>query len=92
MRLQYVIPALVAGVVLLGGTKKLPAQSTGGFTWQKATPESQGMSSEKLQALQEDLAKRNTRNFLVIRNDKIVMEWYADGRTASDKHSTASLA
>ena len=50
------------------------------------------MSSANLQALQNDLASRSTQAFLVIRNDKIVWEWYAEGRQASDKHYTASLA
>ena len=62
------------------------------FEWQQATPESQGMAAPKLDALKEELAKRRTRAFLVIRNDKIVYEWYADGNTAATKQGTASLA
>ena len=31
-------------------------------------------------------------SFLVIRNDRIVYEWYVKGRSATDKHGTASLA
>ncbi len=42
------------------------------FEWQKATPESQGMSGQKLDALKDELAKRQTRALLIIRNDKIV--------------------
>jgi CubicO group peptidase (beta-lactamase class C family) len=38
------------------------------------------------------LAKRKTRAFLVIRNDKMVYEWYADGVTPERKQGTASLA
>jgi CubicO group peptidase (beta-lactamase class C family) len=55
-------------------------------------PQTQGMSQERLDALKDELAKRNTRAFLVIRNDKIVYEWYADGNDVSKKQGTASLA
>src|SRR5262249_898737 len=54
------------------------------------TPESQGMSREKLDALKDELAKRKTRAFLVIRNDKIVYEWYAAGHGPKKKHGAAS--
>ncbi|HEY2784227.1 MAG TPA: serine hydrolase, partial [Fimbriiglobus sp.] len=63
-----------------------------GFDWQTAAPESQGMSKEKLYALQAELARRNSRAFLVIRNDKIVCEWYAKGQGSDKKQGTASLA
>ena len=61
------------------------------FHWQIATPESQGFSGEKLGALKDSLAARKTKAFLVIRNDKIVYEWYAPGHAATAKHGTASL-
>jgi CubicO group peptidase (beta-lactamase class C family) len=62
------------------------------FEWQTAAPESAGMSSAKLDALKESLARRKTTAFLVVRNDRIVYEWYAPGRTAAMKNGTASLA
>src|SRR5215510_10730484 len=62
------------------------------FEWERATPESQGMSKEKLDALKDLLAARKTKAFLVIRNDKIVYEWYAADHSASKRHGTASLA
>lgn len=62
------------------------------FNWQRATPESQGMSSARLDGLRDALAARGTKDFLVVRNDRIVYEWYAPGRKTSDKHYTASLA
>ena len=43
-------------------------------------------------ALRTDLAQRNTKSLLVIRNDAIVCEWYAAGATADTKLGTASLA
>ncbi|MGQ0636431.1 MAG: serine hydrolase [Planctomycetaceae bacterium] len=68
------------------------AQAEGVFEWQTATPESQGMSTTRLDALKDDLAKRQTASFVVIRNDAIVYEWYAVGRSAAERHGTASLA
>ncbi len=62
------------------------------FQWTTATPESQGMSSEKLATMRDDLAARKTTGLLVIRNDKIVCEWYAPGQSAQSKHGTASMA
>lgn len=62
------------------------------FEWQQATSESRGMSGKKLDALRDELAKRKTRAFLVIRNDKIVYEWYAKGHDAAKTQGTASLA
>src|SRR5262249_23173336 len=62
------------------------------FEWAPATPASPGLSKEKLDALKDDLARRKTKGFLVIRNDRIVYEWYADDHGADKKHGTASLA
>jgi len=62
------------------------------FEWQKATPESQGLSGQKLDALKDELARRRTRVLLVIRNDKIVYEWYAEGNNQAKTQGTASLA
>jgi len=50
------------------------------------------MSKEKLDALQADLARRKTRAFLVIRNDKLVYEWYATDHGPDKKHGAASLS
>jgi CubicO group peptidase (beta-lactamase class C family) len=62
------------------------------FQWETGTPESQGMSSAKLAQLTEELRERGTKGFLVIRNDTIVHEWYAEGHSREKKHYTASLA
>jgi CubicO group peptidase (beta-lactamase class C family) len=80
---------LASLVVLLGSIRPAAGQ---GFAWQTVAPESQGLSKEKLDALKEDLVKRKTHAFLVIRNDAIVYEWYADGHGPDKKHGTASLA
>ncbi len=91
---------LVARVILCGclslfiGIRFSPyaLAAQGDFEWQKAAPEAEGMSSAKLDAAKDILAKKGTKTFLVVRNDKIVYEWYAPGFGAEQKHGTASLA
>ena len=68
------------------------SKSTVPFEWQTATPESHGMAKEKLDALKDVLAARQTKAFLVIRNDRVVYEWYAPDHSAAKTHGTASLA
>jgi len=69
------------------------ADKTAGFVdWATATPESQGMSSTKLEALWSDLKARHTTGLLVIRNDAVVFERYTEGFSRTTKHGTASLA
>ncbi len=63
------------------------------FEWTYAEPESQGMSSEKLDELVKDLSARGTKKLLVIRNDKVVCSFFAEGHEDSVRgHYTASLA
>jgi CubicO group peptidase (beta-lactamase class C family) len=62
------------------------------WDWVTATPESQGMSAFKIDALRNTMAARKTRALLIIRNDKIVCEWYAPGNSTGTKQGTASLA
>lgn len=50
------------------------------------------MSSVLLEELKNDLARRDTRGLLVIRNDHIVFEWYAPGHGRTKRHYTASMA
>ena len=64
----------------------------GDFEWQKASPEAEGMSSQKLDAARDVLSEKGTKTFLVIRNDKIVYEWYDPGFGPEKKHYTASMA
>lgn len=82
---KYIIIILL--LVLLSPTSK--GQS---FDWEDTTPENVGFSSEKLIALKDTLAKYKTTSILVIRNDKIILEWYADGWNPKRQHGTASLA
>lgn len=62
------------------------------FEWEQASPESQGLSRPELDKLRDILANKGTKTFLVIRNDKIVYEWYSPDYNAGRLHHTASLA
>lgn len=68
-----------------------PANATA-FEWQTATPESQGMSQEKLDRLKDEMVKRRTRALLIVRNDRVVYQWYAAGNDPAKVQGTASLA
>ncbi|MFO1501326.1 MAG: serine hydrolase domain-containing protein [Verrucomicrobiota bacterium] len=57
-----------------------------------SSPEAQGMSTPKLDTIRDRLASKKTRAFLVVRNDRLVYEWYAPGVTESNLQGTASLA
>ncbi|HEX4611383.1 MAG TPA: serine hydrolase [Urbifossiella sp.] len=82
-------PALAAVVLALGLAGPAAGQP---FEWRSAGPESEGMSREKLDALKDELAKRKTHTFLVVRNDRVVYEWYAAGHGPTLKHGAASLS
>jgi CubicO group peptidase (beta-lactamase class C family) len=60
--------------------------------WLTAPPESKGFDKAKLDAARDVLAARNTKNFLVIRQNRIVYEWYAGDAGPDKPHYTASLA
>jgi CubicO group peptidase (beta-lactamase class C family)/predicted GH43/DUF377 family glycosyl hydrolase len=79
-------------VVRRGGAPASPAAPSLPFQWQTATPESQGMSGEKLRALAQVMQAKKTTALLVVRHDKIVYEWYAPGHDAERPQGTASLA
>jgi len=66
--------------------------AAGHFEWKGVRPESQGFSTKKLTSLKESLAARRTKALLIVRNDRIVCEWYAKGHGPDKKHYTASLA
>jgi CubicO group peptidase (beta-lactamase class C family) len=70
-----------------------PANAPTTFQWEFATPESQGMSSQKLDSMKTVLAEKGTKKLLILKNDKIVYEWFANGWEDSVRsHYTASLA
>jgi CubicO group peptidase (beta-lactamase class C family) len=57
-----------------------------------ASPESQNMSRARLDELRASLQTKRTTAYLVIRNDKVVDEWYASGYSRTTKHFSASTA
>jgi CubicO group peptidase (beta-lactamase class C family) len=62
------------------------------FEWKAERPEACGMSAERVEALRESLAGRGTKALLVVRRDRVVLEWYAPTHAADKPHYTASLA
>jgi CubicO group peptidase (beta-lactamase class C family) len=88
--LNSLFKAVISAALLGSGICARTAEPA--WDWPSATPESQGMSATRLEAIKERLAAKKTRAFLVIRNDEIVYEWYAAGVTANTKQGTASLA
>jgi CubicO group peptidase (beta-lactamase class C family) len=62
------------------------------WDWTAASPESQGMSSTRLESARADLSERRTTAFLVVRHDRIVFERYASGHGRTKPHYTASMA
>jgi CubicO group peptidase (beta-lactamase class C family) len=80
---------VVIVVVCMSAAASTPAAQ---FEWKAAQPESRGFSSENLDNLTKSLAARNTKALLIVRNDRIVCEWYATGHGPDKKHYTASLA
>jgi CubicO group peptidase (beta-lactamase class C family) len=56
------------------------------------TPEHHGMSTPTLDAWRKTLSALNTNALLVMRDDKVIYEWYAEGQGPDRKQGTASLA
>jgi len=70
----------------------LGAASAAELNWPDAGARQSGFDPARLNALRDDLARRRTTGFLVIRGGRKVLEWYAQGFDAKTKHYTASLA
>src|SRR3974390_1083872 len=81
------IHALLCGVATVGALAGADLVS-----FPSDTPEHQGMSRTALDAWKDQLAALHTNALLVIRHDKIVYEWYAEGHGPERKQGTASLA
>ena len=62
------------------------------FEWKTAKPETLGMSTPRLDEMRAGLAAHHTKILLVVRNDRIVYEWYAADFTPDKRHYTASMA
>ena len=61
------------------------------FAWETTAPESERMSTSRLDAMREELSSRGTEALLIVRNDRIVYEWYAPDHGPEKKHYAASL-
>jgi CubicO group peptidase (beta-lactamase class C family) len=70
----------------------LPAALAQAPAWQTLDARAAGMDPQRLQRMQDDLAKLRTDALLVVRRGRIVQEWYAPGWNAARPHGTASLA
>jgi len=93
MRFACILVGLTAAVATtVSNAASDSATTRDAWNWMDATPESQGLSSAKLEAIWLELSRRNTETFLVIRNDRIVFERYAPGFDRIKPHYTASLA
>src|SRR3989442_15533516 len=62
------------------------------WDWATVSPESQGLVANRLESIWTGLQARHTTAFLVIRDDRIIIERYATGYSRTTKHYTASLA
>ena len=60
--------------------------------WERATPESQGLLAGEFERWTRDVEARDTAALLVIRNGKLVHEWYASGSGAHEPEHIASMA
>jgi len=95
--LSLLIAVMVAGAVLRaafaaeGGGEATDTKAPT-FQWQTASPADQEMNATLLETMRRELARRNTKGLLIIRNDRIVLEWYAEGHGPEKRHYTASLA
>ncbi|MCX7012632.1 MAG: serine hydrolase [Candidatus Sumerlaeota bacterium] len=74
-----------------GAPRAAPAAAPA-FEWKTGASESAGFSSKKIEALRDSLEATKTHEFLVIRDDQIVLEWYAKDYGPERPHYTASMA
>ena len=61
------------------------------YVWEGAEPEDEGLDGVELDGLKDDLARRGTRAFLLLKNDRIVYEWYSAESGPERPHSIAAL-
>jgi hypothetical protein len=87
------VRSLCAAVVITGALSQArPVSVPQTFDWQPASPHSQSMSMAALDGLKDRLAAATTKAFLVVRNDRLIYEWYSPDHSATTKHYTASMA
>ena len=80
----FALPAIAIAAGLLAAAAEPP--------WPHDSPERHGMNRAALDAWRDRLKSRKTNALLVLRDGKIVYEWYAEGQAPEKKQGTASLA
>lgn len=85
-------PQAAAVIFLFALARLSAAPATTPFEWQTETPESQGLVTASLDTFKDYLAARRTKALLIVKNDRIVYEWYAADHAATKPHFTASMA
>ncbi len=76
---------------LLGLASTLACSGGGSEDSPVADPHA-GLRPNDLARWAETVAGKDTAALLILRNDRLVYEWYADGRSSTRRHYTASLA
>jgi CubicO group peptidase (beta-lactamase class C family) len=80
-------PVITAALLTLAGTTFAEP-----FSWRVDAPEAHGLATAKLESLRDHLAAHGTKAFLLVRDDRIVCEWYAADHSATKTHYSASMA
>ncbi|MBI5771443.1 MAG: serine hydrolase [Verrucomicrobia bacterium] len=80
-------PLFAAGLLVL--SRAVAAEP---FAWRADAPEAHGLATVRLDALRDHLAAHGTKAFLLVRDDRIVSEWYAADHAATKTHYSASMA
>jgi CubicO group peptidase (beta-lactamase class C family) len=84
--------SLALALALASAFPSAPLRAAAPFAWESATPESRGLSSARLDSLRDQLVAHATKALLIVRDDRIVYEWYAPDHSATKLHFTASMA
>ena len=87
----FALPLLLFGSFLLASSQLRGHWRDANIPWQIAAPESEGLDASKLDLLRDQLAARSTSSLLIVRNGRIVYEWYGERAGAGILQSTASL-
>ena len=62
------------------------------MNWSIISPSDAGLDTAKLEAWRSSLAAHGTTGLILIRRERIALEWYAPGWDANRPHGTASMA
>ncbi len=87
-----IFTVLITGAVLFLSGAAPAANAAKIFVWESIPAELAGLDSTRLAAMIDNHQELGTKALLVVRGDKIALEWYAEGHGPDKKHYTASLA